>query len=257
MKRFTDKVALITGASSGIGRETALAFAREGAKVVIGNRREKEGKDVVAEISAAGGDALFVRTDVAKDEEVKALVDAAVETFGGLHIAFNNAGVEGDMNLMATQSSDENYRRVFDVNVKGVLSSMKYEIQHMIENGGGSIVNTGSIAGIVGLPTMGIYVASKHAVMGLTKSAAVEFAAQGVRINAVNPAVIETDMSDRFLSANEAGKDAAAEFFKTLHPIGRFGQPAEVASVVLWLSSDDASYVHGQGINVDGAFTSM
>jgi NAD(P)-dependent dehydrogenase (short-subunit alcohol dehydrogenase family) len=201
---FSAKVALVTGGTSGIGKATATAFARAGAKVVLSGRREKEGAQVVAEIKKLGGEAAFVRADVAKDADVKAMVDFTVDKFGRLDIAFNNAGVEWKGPL--EQATEEEYRRIFDINVWGVLNSMRHEIPVMLKNGGGAIVNTSSVAGHVGLAQVSVYIASKHAVEGLTRSVALEFAKQNIRINAVAPGPIATDMWDRF-----AGEELTAQ----------------------------------------------
>src|SRR5215831_9199104 len=183
-RTFKGKVALVTGGTSGIGKATAIAFARHGAKVVLSGRREKEGEAVVREIKKLGGEAAFVRADVAKDADVKKMVDFTVDKFGRLDIAFNNAGVEWKGPL--EQATEEEYRRVFDINVWGVLNSMRHEIPVMLKNGGGAIVNNSSVAGHVGLGEVSIYIASKHAVEGLTKAIALEFAKQNIRINAVS-----------------------------------------------------------------------
>src|SRR5437762_11791249 len=222
---FSGKVALVTGGTSGIGKSTAIEFARAGAKVVLTGRREKEGAQVVAEIKKLSGDAAFVRTDVAKDADVKAMVDFTVGKFGRLDVAFNNAGVEWKGPL--DQATEAEYRRVFDINVWGVLNSMRHEIPAMLKNGGGAIVNNSSVAGHVGLAGASIYIASKHAVEGLTKTAALEFAAQGIRVNAVAPAAIETDMLDRFTGGAESEQKKA---FAALHPVGRIGRAEEVAA---------------------------
>ncbi|HEX4608360.1 MAG TPA: SDR family NAD(P)-dependent oxidoreductase, partial [Urbifossiella sp.] len=195
MSRFTGKVVLVTGGTSGIGKVTAEAFAAEGAKVVVSGRREPEGLAVVEGIRKAGGEATFVRADVAKEEDVKQLVAKTVAKYGRLDVAFNNAGVEllGPL----TEVTEADYRRLFDANVWGVLAAMKYEIPELIKAGGGAVINTSSIAGHVGMGGVSVYVATKHAVEGLTKSAALEFAKQGVRVTAVAPAAIATDMIDR------------------------------------------------------------
>jgi NAD(P)-dependent dehydrogenase (short-subunit alcohol dehydrogenase family) len=248
---FTNKVALVTGGTSGIGKTTAIAFAKAGAKVVLSGRREEEGKAVVAEITKAGGTARFVRADVAVEADVKNLVDQTVAAFGRLDIAFNNAGVEWMKPL--TEASEADYRRVFDINVWGVFASLKYEIPAMLKTGGGAIVNTSSVAGHIGLAGASIYIASKHAVEGITKTAALEFGKQGIRVNAVAPAVIETDMVDRF-----AGKEGPTrDYLASLHPIGRVGQPNEVAEAVLFLCSDGASFITGTSLKVDGALTAQ
>jgi NAD(P)-dependent dehydrogenase (short-subunit alcohol dehydrogenase family) len=250
MKEFDGKVALVTGGGSGIGRATALGFAREGAKVVIGNRNVQRGEETVSMIHDAGGTASFRRTDVVVAADVKALVDHAVTTYGRLDIAFNNAGIEGDPRPLAEQT-EANFDAVMDINVKGVWLSMKYEIPRMLEQGGGAIVNCSSVAGVIGFPGIGIYAASKHAVIGLTKVAALEYSAQGIRINAVNPAVIDTEMVDRLADGMNMKKDDLTTF----HPIGRIGRVEEVAEAVLWMCSDKASFVTGHSMIIDGGFT--
>jgi len=252
MGDFDGKVALVTGGGSGIGRATALGFAGEGAKVVIGNRSEDLGEKTAQDIRDAGGEARFQRTDVTSESDVEALVKCAVSTFGGLDVAFNNAGVEGKIASVVDQTEDD-YQQVMDVNVKGVWLSMKYEIPEMLGNGGGAIVNCSSAAGVIGFPGLGVYVASKHAVVGLTKSASLEYSSQGVRINSVNPAVIETGMSDRLIE----GTQSSEEFMASLHPIGRIGQVEEVAQAVLWLCAERASFVTGHSLMVDGGFVAQ
>jgi NAD(P)-dependent dehydrogenase (short-subunit alcohol dehydrogenase family) len=249
MAEFTGKVVLVTGGTSGIGKETALAFAREGAKVVVSGRREAEGKAVVEAIRKAGGEGLFVQADVAKEADIKKLVDETVRKFGRLDVAFNNAGVE--WTGPTTDATEADYRRVFDINVWGVLAAMKYEIPAMLKTGGGAVINTSSIAGHIGMAGAGVYVASKHAVEGLTKTAALEFAKQGVRVTAVAPAAIVTDMIDRFAGGehSEGGKQLAA-----MHPVGRMGRAEEVAAAVLYLASDMAKFVTGISLPVDGGF---
>ena len=252
MNEFEGKVALVTGGGSGIGRAAALAFAREGAQVVIGNRNVQRGEETVAMIQKAGGTASFKRTDVSVTAEIEALVQHAVKEYGGLDLAFNNAGVEGDVAPLVEQT-EANYNAVMDVNVKGVWLSMKYEIPRMLERGGGAIVNCSSVAGLIGFPNLAIYMASKHAVIGLTKVAAIEYSAKGIRINAVNPAVIDTEMVDRLA----AGLNMKKSDLAPLHPIGRLGRVEEIAEAVLWLCSGKSSFVTGHSLIVDGGFTAQ
>jgi len=249
MATFSGKVALVTGGTSGIGRATAIAFARAGAKVVLSGRREPEGLAVVEEIAKAGGTAHFVRADVSKEADVKRLVDETVARFGRLDVAFNNAGVEWKGSL--TELTEADYRRVFDVNVWGVVAAMKYEIAAMLWTGGGAIVNTTSVAGHAGMAGVSLYTASKHAVEGLTKAAAIEFAKQGIRVNAVAPAGIATDMADRFLGVEDATQ---SKEFAALHPVGRIGRPEEVAAAVLYLAGDEAKFTTGISLPVDGGW---
>jgi len=251
MKTFADKVALVTGATSGIGRAAALAFAREGARVVVSGRRQKEGDETVALVQQAGGKATFVQADVTREPEVIALVTTTLATYGRLDVAFNNAGVEGALGSIHEQTV-ENYHHIMDANVLGVILSLKHEIAAMLKIGGGAIVNNASVAGLVGLPGAAIYVASKHAVLGLTKAAALEYATQGIRVNAVSPGAIETPMFDRF--AGRLGADAHRQI-AAMHPMGRAGYPEEIADAVVWLCSNEASFVTGQSLTVDGGLT--
>jgi NAD(P)-dependent dehydrogenase (short-subunit alcohol dehydrogenase family) len=251
MKEFEGKVALVTGGGSGIGRASALALAHEGAKVVIGNRNVQRGEETVAMIQKAGGTASFKKTDVTVAKDIEALVEHAVKTYGGLDLAFNNAGVEGDI-APTVEQTEANYDAVMNVNVKGVWLSMKYEIPRMLERGGGAIVNCSSVAGLIGFPNMSIYMASKHAVIGLTKVAALEYSAQGIRINAVNPAVIDTEMVDRIAAGFGMNKQ---DDLVPLHPIGRLGRVEEIAEAAVWLCSKKSSFVTGHSLIVDGGFT--
>ena len=252
MNRMIGKVALVTGGGSGIGRATALKFASEGASVVIGNRNEKAGQETVDLIQQAGGKASFYKTDVTKLENVQNLIKYTVDTYGGLHTAFNNAGIE-DPQAMTPDQTEATFDLVMNVNVKGVWYSMKCEIEHMLANGGGTIVNTSSIAGLIGYPGHAPYTASKHAVIGLTKTAALEYAKQGIRVNAVCPGAVETNL----LESLAEGDSATLEYIKSLHPIGRLAKPKEIADAVVWLCSDEASFVLGQEITVDGGFTAI
>jgi NAD(P)-dependent dehydrogenase (short-subunit alcohol dehydrogenase family) len=243
-------VVLITGALTGIGRATALAFARDGARLVVSGRREEAGHALVDELKALGAEAHFIRADVRHEAEVSALIDGAVARFGRLDVAVNNAGVEGAGGSVAAQTP-QTYADVFDTNVLGVLLSLKHELRVMGPQGSGAIVNVSSIAGKQGFAGAGVYVASKFAVEGLTRTAALEALPFGVRINAVAPGPIETPMIDRF-----TGNDAAAKAgFLSLIPAGRAGTPEEVAQTILFLASNKASFIFGQSLNVDGAMT--
>ena len=246
---FADKVVLITGGTAGIGRATAVAFARHGARVVISGRRKVEGEESVAMVEKVGGKGLFVRADVSREEDVVALIDRTVDHFGRLDIAFNNAGVAARSPI--TEITAENYEYIFGINVRGVAFSMKYQIAAMLKTGGGSIVNNASVLGIRPLaPDFSLYNASKFAVIGLTKTAALEYATRGVRVNAVCPAIIETD-----LTAAARGDEQRRNHLLLLHPLRRFGTPEEVGDAVLWLCSPGASFMTGVALPVDGGFT--
>jgi NAD(P)-dependent dehydrogenase (short-subunit alcohol dehydrogenase family) len=252
MTIFSGKVAIVTGGTSGIGRAAAIAYARQGAKVVVAGRRSIEGEETVKQIKDLGREALFIQTDVTQESEVKTMVDRSVEAFGRLDIAFNNAGVYGE-NASLSDQPDTEYDRIMNVNVKGVWLSMKYEIAQMLRQGNGAIVNTSSILGVVAMPSVPLYTASKYAVEGLTKAAALQYAKSGIRINAVGPGAIATDM---FETAT-GGQDEAKKYMAGIHPMGRVGQPAEVANAVLWLSSDSASFVTGETLMVDGGYVAQ
>lgn len=246
-QNMKDKVAIVTGASFGIGRATALAFAKAGAKVAVVDVIEDE--ETVNLIREAGGEAIFIRCDVSNAADVERMVRTTVETFGGLDYAFNNAGIEGAGGPIH-ECTEENWDRTIGVNLKGIWLCMKYQIPHMRERGKGAIVNCASIAGLVGFPGLPAYVASKHGVIGLTKTAALENARAGIRVNAVCPGVIRTPMIDRFTGHRKE----AEQQFENQEPIGRMGEPEEVASAVLWLCSDGASFVTGDALAVDGGW---
>jgi NAD(P)-dependent dehydrogenase (short-subunit alcohol dehydrogenase family) len=243
------KVAIVTGGTSGIGRDTAVLFAKAGAKVTVAGRRETEGKETVKLIRDAGGDALFVKADVSRAADVENLVHKTVKKFGRLDIAFNNAGIEGEWMPIAEQP-EEIWDSTIAINLKGVWLCLKYEIQQMLKQGsGGAIVNMASIAGFIGSSGAGAYCASKHGVMGLTKTAALENARNRIRINTVCPAAIETAMTDRLFGEPDVRKRVI-----DFHPIGRFGKPMEIAEAVLWMCSDGASFMTGQSLVLDGGF---
>ena len=244
---MTSPVVLITGALTGIGRATALAFAKDGARLVVSGRRDEAGQALVAELRGLGAEAEFIRADVRHDEDVRNLVDQTVARFGRLDAAINNAGTEGQTGPLTEQTA-ENYTATFDTNVLGVIFSLKHELRVMLAQGSGSIVNVSSVAGKKGFPGAAVYVASKHAVEGLTKTAALEVAGSGVRVNAVAPGPIQTDMLERFVGRNA---DAKAGFLASI-PAQRAGTVEEIAQTILFLASDKAPYLTGQSVAVDG-----
>jgi NAD(P)-dependent dehydrogenase (short-subunit alcohol dehydrogenase family) len=245
--RFKGKVALVTGGAFGIGRATAIAFAREGAKVVIADWVEDN--ETLGLILANGGTATFVKCDVSHAADVEAMVAKTISTYGRLDYAFNNAGIEG-VSASTHACTEENWDRTLEVNLKGAWLCMKHEIPEMLKAGKGAIVNCASIAGLVGFPGLPAYTASKHALVGLTKTTALEYAKQNIRVNAVCPGVIKTPMIDRFTGKNKA----VEKQFEVMEPLGRLGAPEEVANAVIWLCSDEASFVTGDAMAVDGGW---
>jgi NAD(P)-dependent dehydrogenase (short-subunit alcohol dehydrogenase family) len=251
-KFFDGKVVLVTGASSGIGKAAALAFARDGANLVLADTQADGGSEVARKIEALGRKVTFVRCDVSSENDVKNLLQKTIDMFGRLDCAFNNAGIEGKQ-ASTSDCTNENWDQVININLKGVWLCMKYEIPQMLKQGGGAIVNCSSIAGLIGFPGIPAYVASKHGVIGLTKTAALEYAKSNIRINAVCPGVIQTPMIDRFIHGE-------AQIQKQLvdgEPIGRVGQPDEIAQAALWLCSDAASFVTGHPMVVDGGWVAQ
>lgn len=246
---FHGKVALVTGGTSGIGRETAAAFAARGARVVVAGRREDEGSKTVELIRAGGGDAHFVKTNVSQSDQVAALVAEVVGRYGGLDMAFNNAGIEGTPFVTLENYSEEIWDSVLQINLKGLFLSMKYELPHLVKSKG-TMVNMASVAGLTGGRLGAAYYASKHGVVGITRAAAIEYADKGVRINAVAPGVIATDMATRAFFQDPA----VTARIKSLHPMGRLGVPGEVANAVLWLCSSESSFTTGHVLSVDGGF---
>ncbi|MDP9510951.1 SDR family oxidoreductase [Pseudomonas protegens] len=249
---FSGQVVLVTGAANGIGRATAQAFAAEGLKVVVADLDVLGGEETVALIRAAGGEALFVSCNVTREADVQNLMARTIEAYGRLDYAFNNAGIEIEKGRLAEGSLDE-FDAIMGVNVKGVWLCMKYQLPLLLAQGGGAIVNTASVAGLGAAPKMSIYAASKHAVIGLTKSAAIEYAKKKIRVNAVCPAVIDTDMFRRAYEADPK----KAEFAAAMHPVGRIGKVEEIASAVLYLCSDGAAFTTGHALTVDGGATAI
>lgn len=248
---FSGEVALVTGGGAGIGRQTALAFAAEGLKVVVSDVDVAGGEGTVELIRKAGGEARFVRCDVTQSAEVKALMDATLAAYGRLDYAFNNAGIEIEQGERLPDGTEAEFDAIMSVNVKGVWNCLRFQLPIMLAQGGGAIVNTASIAGLCAAPKMSIYAASKHAVIGLTKSAAIEYARKKVRVNAVCPAVIDTEMFRRA----HGGDEQYAAGVAARHPMGRVGQPDEIAAAVLYLCSDGAAFTTGHALPVDGGWT--
>ncbi|WMN12127.1 SDR family oxidoreductase [Marivirga salinae] len=248
--QFKDKVAIVTGGSFGIGRATAILFAKHGAKVTIAD--VVEDSETLNTIKKLGGTAIFVKCDVSKESDVINMVEQTIEKFGRIDFAFNNAGIEG-LAAPAHECTNNNWTNVMNVNIDGVWLCMKHQIPHMLKQGKGAIVNNASVAGLVGFAGTPAYVASKHAVVGLTKNAASDYAKLGIRVNVVCPGIIKTPMIDRF-----TGKDKKIEKqFMDMEPVGRLGKPEEVAEAVIWLCSDASSFVTGQALAVDGGWVAQ
>ncbi len=251
MKKLENKVAIITGAGSGIGKATALLFAKEGAKVVVSDINEEHGNNVVEEIKSSGAQAVFVKADSSSPEDNERLVKETLKAFGKLDVAVNNAGIGGEVNK-AGDMSVEGWKRVIDINLSGVFYGVKYQAPAMVKNGSGSIINIASILGQAGFATSSGYVAAKHGVVGLTKSAAWEYAKDKVRINAVGPGFIYSGMVNEETMGREA-----LDFLETKHAFGRLGEPEEIAAMLLFLASDDASFVTGSYYPVDGGYLAV
>jgi NAD(P)-dependent dehydrogenase (short-subunit alcohol dehydrogenase family) len=248
-KIFKDKVVIVTGGSFGIGRSTALAFAEQGAKVVIADWLTDKENETASSITRSGGEATFIKCDVSSTNDVKRMVEETVTRYGKLDAAFNNAGIEG-ANGITHECTEENWDKLISINLKGIWLCMKYEIPEMLKAGGGAIVNCASIAGMFGFPGLPAYVASKHAILGLTKTASLEYAKSGIRVNAVCPGVIHTAMIDR---VTKQDKEVEQQYI-AMEPVGRMGNPSEVGAAVTWLCSGAASFVTGISLPVDGGF---
>ncbi len=241
-----NKVVIVTGSASGIGAATALLFAKEGASVVVSDLQEEKGREVVKQIEEAGGKASFFKADVSKAEDNEALVNYAIETYGKLDVAVNNAGIGGEANKIADMSL-EGWHKVISINLDSIFYGLKYQIPAMQKNGGGSIVNISSILGSVGFMGSAAYVAAKHGILGITKTAALEYSSEKIRINAVGPAFIDTPLLDQL-------DDELKQQLVSMHPIGRFGKSEEVAEIILWLGSDKASFATGAYYPIDGGY---
>lgn len=251
MKKLENKVAIVTGAGSGIGKATALLFSKEGAKVVVSDINEEHGKQVTDEILNSGGTAIFVKADTSKAEDNQKLVEETIKVFGKLDIAVNNAGIGGEINK-AGEMSLEGWQKVIDINLTGVFYGVKYQAPEMVKNGSGSIVNIASILGQVGFEKSAAYVAAKHGVVGLTKTAAWEYAKEKVRVNAVGPGFIYTGL----VNEESMGKEVL-QYLETKHAFGRLGESEEVANLILFLASDDASFITGSYYPVDGGYLAV
>jgi NAD(P)-dependent dehydrogenase (short-subunit alcohol dehydrogenase family) len=249
-KTMKGKIALITGGGSGIGRAAALLFAREGATVVVANRRVENGNETVRLIGDEGGEAIFIQADISKKDDVQSLITSIIERYGKLDYAFNNGGVDGKPAAIV-DCEEEDWDYIVDINLKGTFLLMKYEIRQMLKQGYGSIVNMSSICGTVARPNRCAYTASRHGIEGLTKVAAIEYSSKGIRINAVAPGSIRTDIFYR----STKGNPEKEKYYASGHPIGRVGEPEEAAQAALWLCSDAASFVIGHTLMVDGGFT--
>jgi NAD(P)-dependent dehydrogenase (short-subunit alcohol dehydrogenase family) len=250
-QKLAGKFALVTGGGGGIGRATSLAYAREGAKVAVVDIDGARARDVAEQVNSLGGEAIGIATDVSRSDQVAAMVEQVVARFGRLDIAFNNAGIDIEHEPLA-KASEETFDKLMSVNVKGVWLCMKFEIEQMLkQGGGGAIVNTSSIGGLIGAPRQPLYGASKHAVLGMTKAAGVEYGRKGIRINAVCPGIIRTEMTERAIARDPRRE----KYIEQAHPIGRMGEAEDIARAVVFLSSEDAAFIIGHSLAVDGGFT--